>query len=121
VVDRDLIFGRQALEPGTDHLIHVLHRLEHALAAEALGITVAQLDGFVLAGRGAARDGGGAVRAARQGDVGFDGGIASRIQNLARVNRDDGAHGWTTPTAPWTEGQPSPPAPRRAVARGRRP
>jgi len=42
---------RTCLEPRADDLVHVLHRLEHALAAEPLLITVAQLDRFVLAVR----------------------------------------------------------------------
>src|SRR5204863_8541838 len=120
VIDRDLIFGGHALEARRDHFVHVLHRLEYAFAAEALGVAVAQLHRLVLARRGATRHRRGAARAAGQCDVGFDRGIASGIENLARVDRDHSAHGGSNPTAPWTEEQPSRPAPRPAGAHDRR-
>ncbi len=86
VVDRDLIFGREALEPRADHLVHVLDRLEHAFAAEALGIAVAQLDGFVLAGGRATGHSGRADGATRESDVRFNRGIAATIEDFARVD-----------------------------------
>src|SRR2546427_681365 len=117
VVPRDLILGRQALEPRADHFVHVFDRFQHAFAAVALAVSVAQLDGLVLSRGCTARNGGRAARAARQGDVGLDGGIAPAVENLSRVYRDDGAHCGTNPTAPLTEGQPSPLALHSAAAR----
>src|SRR2546430_16391332 len=91
VVHRDLLLGRHALEPRADHLVHVLHRLEHALAAEPLVIAVAQLDRFVLPGGGATRHGGPSGRAARKGNVRLDGRVAPTVEDLARAHRDDRA------------------------------
>ena len=97
VVDRDLIFGREALEPRADHFVHVLDRLEHAFAAEAFGIAIAQLHGFVLAGGRATGHGGRADGATREGDVRFNCGVAATIEDFARVDGDDGAHLWPEP------------------------
>src|SRR5205814_9639458 len=92
VIDPDLILGRHALEEGRDDLVDVLHRLEHALPAEALLIAVAQLDRLVLPRRSPARHGGPAGRAARQRDVRLDGRVAPAVEDLARVHRYDRAH-----------------------------
>ena len=78
---------------GPEHLVHVADRLAHALADVALRVAVAQLDRLVLAGGGAARHRGAALRAARQHDVGLDGGIAAAVEDLAGVHFDDRAHG----------------------------
>ena len=84
---------------GRDHVADVLDRLQHALAEVALRVAVAQLERLVLAGRGAGRNGRAAERAAVEADLGLDGGVATRIQNLARVEPDDLGHGAdTTPS-----------------------
>src|SRR5713101_8415123 len=127
VVHRYLLLGRHTLEPRTDHLVHVLHRLEHALAAEPLLIAVAQLDRFVLAGGGAARHGRPSGRAAREGDVRLDDRVAPAVENLARAYRDDRAHDGPYPSgrrplrqrAP--SGRGSPHAPGRAAPGAARP
>ena len=90
--DRDLILRRHPLEPRADHLVYVFHGLEHALAAEALLVAVAQLDRFVLAGGRPTRHRRAPRRAARQRDVRFDRRVAPAVENLARVYRYDRAH-----------------------------
>jgi hypothetical protein len=62
--------------------VHVRDRLENALAAVALRIAVAQLEGFARARRRPRRNGGLAADAAGRGDLDADGRIPTRIQNL---------------------------------------
>ena len=93
VVDRDLVFPGHALEPRADRLVDMLHGLEDALAREALLVPVAQLHGLVLPGGRPTRDGRPAGRAARQGDVGLDRRVAPAVEDFARVNGNDRAHG----------------------------
>jgi len=66
--------------------LHVLDRVEHALAHVVLLVAVAQLDGLVLSGAGAGGDGGAALGPAGEGDVGFDGGVSAGVQYLAGGN-----------------------------------
>ena len=54
---------------------------------------VAQLDRLELAGRGARRHGGEAARARLEDDLDLDGRVAARVEDLARVDGGDGAHG----------------------------
>ena len=61
---------------------NILDRAQDSFLEVSLRIAVAQLDGLMLAGGSAARNGGPAHRAALQPHVGFDRGIAARIQNL---------------------------------------
>ena len=88
-----LVGGVHAGQGLGNFAVHILDRLEHAFAQVALLVAVAQFDGFVLAGGGAAGDGGAAAGSVHQGDFRFDRGIAARIENLARLNflnlRDD--------------------------------
>src|SRR3546814_763798 len=71
----------------------LLDRLQHALAAIALLVAVAQLDRLVGAGRGAGGHGGAAEGAALQSDVDLDGRIAPGVQDLPGLNIDDCSHG----------------------------
>jgi len=70
----------------------VLHSLQHALAAVALGIAVAQFDGFTHTGGGT----GGNCRASRNAafeeHFGFHGRVTARIENFAANDVNDGAH-----------------------------
>ena len=72
--------------------LDVLDGLEDALAEVAALVAVAQLDGFVLAGGGAAGNGGAAHGSAVEDDVDFDGGIAAGVEDFACVDRDDLGH-----------------------------
>jgi hypothetical protein len=100
-VDRGLIGGVGADQLGRDALDDVGDRLGHALAEEAAGVAVAQLERFVLAGRRARRDDGAAQGAALEADLGLDGGVAARVEDLARVDPDDVGHAAETTRGPW--------------------
>ena len=63
--------------------------LQDTLAAVAGLVGVAELQGFVNAGRGAGGDRGPPGGAALQADLDLDGRVPARIQNLSRVNLDD--------------------------------
>ena len=91
-VDRDLVGRGHSLQPGPEHLVHVAHGLDDALAHVAARVAVAQLHGLVLAGRRAAGHGRAALGAARQHHLGLDGGIAAAVEDLAGVHFNDRAH-----------------------------
>ena len=91
-VQEGLLARIEAHERRGEHGVHVLDRLEHALAAVAADIPVAQLDGFARAGGGAGGHRRAAHHAGFQHHVGLDGRIAARIQDLAAANIDDAAH-----------------------------
>jgi hypothetical protein len=61
--------------------------------AEVARAAVAQLDGFVLAGRCARRDRSASGRAAVELDLHLDGRVASGVEDLAADDVDDLAHG----------------------------
>ena len=69
--------------------VDVGDRLEHALAEISGFVAVAEFQGFVFAGGSAGRNGGAAERARLEKHVGFNGGIAARIEDLAGVNASD--------------------------------
>ncbi len=74
-----------------DLAVDVGDRLRDALAGPGLA-AVAQLDRLELAGRGAGGHRGQAARAGAEADFDLDGRVAARVEDLAGVNRDDGAH-----------------------------
>ena len=80
----------EADEGGGDLALHVAHRLLDALAAVAFLVAVAELDGFVLAGGRAGRNGGAAEVAGGELDVDFDGGIPAGIDDFAGGDGADG-------------------------------
>ena len=88
-IERALVGGIHAGDRFRDVTIDVSHGFQHALAEVMRFVTVAELDGLVLSGGSARRDGGAPDDAAFEADVSFDRGIAARIENLAAVNRDD--------------------------------
>jgi hypothetical protein len=75
-------------------------RLEHALAAVARGVAVAQLDRLARAGRGARGHGGAAHRARLEQHVAFDRGVAAAVEDFPADDVDDGAH-----SCPWKMNQ----------------
>src|SRR5207244_2434081 len=86
-----LIERVEADDARPERLHHVVDGLRDALAAEALLVAVTELDGLVLARGGAARD----RRAAVPGgglDLHLDGGVATRIEDLAGDDSGDLAH-----------------------------
>ncbi len=92
VVDEALLAGVQAEDRFADLRVDVLDGAHDALAVIARGVAVAQLHGFLRARRGARWHRGAAGDARLEYDVGFDGGVAARIEDLAGDDVDDGAH-----------------------------
>jgi hypothetical protein len=88
-VDRELLRHVEADQLGLDEPRDVGHGLLHALAEVALDVAVTHLVGFMLAGRGAARHRRATVRAVFEDHVGFDGGVAARIEDLAGLDAKD--------------------------------
>src|SRR5205085_5944623 len=88
-IDRGLVRGVLADERRRDRIEDVADGGEHALAAEPRPVAVPKLDGFVRAGRRSGWDGGTADGAITGHDVDLDGGIAPRIEDLARVDERD--------------------------------
>ena len=91
-VDSQLVQRIHAFERGKNLVGDVFDRLAHALAAETLGIAVAQFQRFEFARARAGRDRRAAHRATSQFHVNFNGRVSARIQNLARLNVKNGAH-----------------------------
>ena len=75
-------------------VVDVLDGLEHALAAVAVLVAVAQLQRLVRAGGCAGRHRRAPERAVFQHHFHFHGGVAARIQNLAGLDRFDVRHGY---------------------------
>ena len=90
-VERALVGGVEADDGVADLAVHVGDRVGDALAAEALA-AVAQLDGLVRAGAGAARDGGPAPGAGHQLDLDLDGRVAAGIEDLPAGDVVNDAH-----------------------------
>ena len=67
--------------------------LKHALAHVACLVAVALFHRLMRAGRGARGDGGTAHGAVFKDHVHLDGGVAAAVEDLARVDVDDRAHG----------------------------
>jgi hypothetical protein len=83
LVDGDLVEGFHADEQVGNLAVHVCDRRGDALASVPLLVSVAQLDGLVSAGAGAAGHGRPADAVVFQDDVNFNGGISPAVQNLA--------------------------------------
>ena len=91
LVDGALVAGVEAAHRLGERPVDVGDGLLHAAPAVARGIAVAQLDGLVRAGAGAAGDDRPPERAAREDHVGLDGGVAARVEHLARGDVLDGS------------------------------
>ena len=83
---RTLVGGVETAKGSGNFGVDVGNGLENTLA-EILGfVAVAKLEGFMLAGRSPRRNDSAAEGSGLQKDVGFNGGIAARVENLAREN-----------------------------------
>jgi len=91
-VDEGLLGGVESDDGLGDLGVDVLDGLQHALAAEALRVVVAQLDRLARAGRGAGGHCGAPHDARLEQHIGLDRGVAARVEDLARDDVDDGAH-----------------------------
>ena len=91
-VDSQLVRGVATAEAGRDRLLDIPNGVPNAFAAVAVSLAVAQLDRLVLARAGAARNSRSAKGAVVENNVGFDGGIAAAIEDLAGVDVDDLGH-----------------------------
>ncbi len=91
-VQRDLLGGVHAFDGGADLAVDVRHGLQHALAQVTRLVAVTQLDGLARAGGRAGRHAGAAHETALQHHVRLDGGVAARIQDLARAHFYDLRH-----------------------------
>ncbi len=92
LIDQALIRGVQAFEFRRDDGLHVLNGLQHALAHVMALVAVAQLHGFVFAGRSAGGHNGASKGAAFQNHVRFHGGISARVKNFAGTNGNNLGH-----------------------------
>ena len=100
--------------------LHVVDGLEHALAAVAVLVAVAQFDRLVLAGRGAAGHGGPADAAVLQEDIDLDGGVAAGVEDLAGLDHLDETHVQSLSGGPrWIRGRAMVSTPRERVNRCR--
>ena len=91
LVDEALLAGLEADEFGADGVEHRGDRVAHALAAVALA-AVAQFDRLELPGGRAAGHRRPAQRAVVERDLDLDGGIAARVEDLARADGLDACH-----------------------------
>ena len=91
-VDQGLLGGVHALELGRDHALHVAHGLEHALAAEAPTVVVAELERLGAARRGARGHRRPALGAAVEMDLDLEGRVPAGVEDLAGVDVDDLGH-----------------------------
>ena len=89
MIDRLLIARIEADQFRSDLGVDVLDGFQNAFAEIDFFVVIAEFDGFMLAGAGAAGDGGPAEGAVFENDVDFDRGIAARIENLAAVDEFD--------------------------------
>ena len=101
-VDRDLVL-RIAPGQGVEQLaLDRVQSLAHALAEIAIGVAVAQLDRFVLAGRGARGDRGAPADAALEFDIDFERRVAPAIEDFPAANINNGGHAGTICWTPST-------------------
>jgi len=63
-----------------------LNRLLYSLPEITLGVSVTELEGFVLSGRCATGDGGASKGTALEHHIGFNGGIPAAVENLASLD-----------------------------------
>ena len=86
LVDAHLIGDVHADDGRGDHLVDVLHGVEHAFAQVTALVAVTKFERLVLAGRCAARNGSAAECARYSPYFDLDGRIASRVEDLPCMN-----------------------------------
>ena len=91
-VEPALILGVESNQRIAQRTVDVRHRLEHALAAVALRVAVAQFHRLARAGGGAGRHRGAADDAGMQHHIRFDGGISAGIDDFTSPDIDDSTH-----------------------------
>src|SRR5437660_7386239 len=92
-IDAGLVARVVAEQRLPQHGVDMLHRREHALAAVALLVAIAQLDRFARPGGSTRRDRRSAGNTRIEDDVGFHGGMAAGIEDFAAADLGDSAHG----------------------------
>jgi hypothetical protein len=93
VVEGALVGGVETGDGFGDFGVGVVDRFQDALAKIFGFVGIAEFEGFVFTGGGAGRNSGAAESAGFEGDVGLDGGIAARINDLAGADAGDfGGH-----------------------------
>ena len=90
LVELHLVCSGETDDGGGEELFDVADGLEHALAEEALLVAVTELNGLALARGGARGDGRAAGRTGEEGDIDFNGGVATGVEDFARLHFDDG-------------------------------
>jgi hypothetical protein len=90
-VESLLVGGVEPAHRGRDLATHVLHRTADALAAP-VAAAVTELERLVDTGRGAGGHRGPPGRARLEPHLGLDGGIAARVEDLARADLRDRRH-----------------------------
>jgi hypothetical protein len=83
VIEGALFFGFHAGDGGTNFVVDVGDSFEGAFAEVARLIAIAKFHGFVFAGGRTGGNSGAADSAVGQIDIGFDGGVAARVKDLA--------------------------------------
>ncbi len=95
-VENALLGGFEAHDLGPDAVNDTGYRLPHALTA-VTGVAVTQFDRLEGAGARATGYGGTAESAVIQDDFDLDGGVATRVKDLAGAYGLDGRHGFRPP------------------------
>ena len=103
LVDRRLVGGIDAGERREHLVVDVGDGLPDALAEVAALVAVAQLERLVFAGARAAGHGGAPKRAVLEGDIGLDGGVATRVEDFAGQDAFDFCHGVNPPERGWPD------------------
>ncbi len=94
-VDETLVGGVEAFDRGAEHVEHGFDGLEHALAAVARLVAVAQFVRFEGSGRCAGRNGGASNHAVFEQNLDLNGRVAPGIKNFASADCLDQSHGST--------------------------
>ena len=92
-VDVDLLEGVEALDLCCDDVVDILDGFLDALAHIAAFVAVAEFDGFVFAGGCSGGNRGAAEGSVLKNDVYFNSRVAAGIEDLARFDVFDNAHG----------------------------